>query len=97
MAKPIISWPGGRRRLLKHLYPDLPAYDCYVEVFASGDALLMIELDKVGLDYSTGGASVIGVAGFPDCAGSSPMKWVSGCACCCHQMDVFGLYSRRRL
>lgn len=41
MASPIIPWPGGKRRLLKHLLSDIPAHTCYVEVFAGGAALLM--------------------------------------------------------
>ncbi len=34
MTQPIIPWPGGKRRLLKHLYPHFPAHECYVEAFA---------------------------------------------------------------
>lgn len=42
MPKPIISWPGGKRRLLKHLYPHFPIHDCYVEAFAGGAASLLM-------------------------------------------------------
>lgn len=42
MIKPIISWPGGKRRLLKHLYPHFPAHDTYVEAFAGGAAALLM-------------------------------------------------------
>ncbi|WP_049423326.1 DNA adenine methylase, partial [Stenotrophomonas maltophilia] len=42
MPKPIISWPGGKRRLLKHLYPHFPTHDCYVEAFAGGAASLLM-------------------------------------------------------
>jgi len=42
MTKPIISWPGGKRRLLKHLYPHFPEHDCYVEAFAGGAASLLM-------------------------------------------------------
>jgi DNA adenine methylase len=30
MYKPIIPWIGGKRRLMKHLLPLLPAHNCYV-------------------------------------------------------------------
>lgn len=40
-TKPILRWPGGKGRLLKHLLPLLPAdADCYCEVFAGSAALL---------------------------------------------------------
>ncbi len=39
-TKPVISWPGGKSRLLKRLLP-LPAHHCYVEAFAGGLALLL--------------------------------------------------------
>lgn len=42
MIKPIITWPGGKRRLLKHLYPHFPAHDTYVEAFAGGAAALLM-------------------------------------------------------
>lgn len=40
--KPIIPWPGGKRRLLPHLLPllsEIP-HTCYVEAFAGGAAVL---------------------------------------------------------
>lgn len=40
MARPIIPWPGGKRRLLSHLLATLPEHQCYVEAFAGGAALL---------------------------------------------------------
>lgn len=40
MARPIIPWPGGKRRLLKRLLPDIPKHTCYVEAFAGAAALL---------------------------------------------------------
>lgn len=42
MARPIIPWPGGKRRLLKHLIPIFESvpHQCYVEAFAGGAALL---------------------------------------------------------
>lgn len=41
MTRPIIPWPGGKRRLLKRLLVDLPPHDSYVEAFAGGAALLL--------------------------------------------------------
>lgn len=38
---PIVKWPGGKRRLCKHLLPLLPPHVCYVEVFGGGAALLL--------------------------------------------------------
>ncbi|HVI60147.1 MAG TPA: DNA adenine methylase [Luteimonas sp.] len=42
MPNPIIPWPGGKRRLLRHLYPHFPAHECYVEAFAGGAAALLM-------------------------------------------------------
>ncbi|TAA45632.1 DNA adenine methylase [Pseudoxanthomonas winnipegensis] len=42
MPKPIIPWPGGKRRLIRHLYPHFPAHECYVEAFAGGAAALLM-------------------------------------------------------
>ncbi len=41
MTKPIVPWPGGKGRLLKHINPLLPPHRCYCEVFAGGAAVLM--------------------------------------------------------
>jgi DNA adenine methylase len=41
MARPIIPWPGGKRRLLKQLLSDIPKHTTYVEVFCGGAALLL--------------------------------------------------------
>lgn len=41
MTKPIIPWPGGKRRLLPHLLPLLEtSHICYCEPFAGGAAVL---------------------------------------------------------
>ena len=48
-AKPIISWPGGKSRLLKHIVPHIPAASGYVEVFAGGCAVLLAK-DKSKLE-----------------------------------------------
>ncbi len=42
MTRPIIPWPGGKRRLVRHLYPHFPQHDAYVEAFAGGAAALMM-------------------------------------------------------
>ena len=39
MAKPIVPWIGGKRRLAKRILPLYPAHECYVEPFAGGAAL----------------------------------------------------------
>ena len=39
MAKPIIPWMGGKRRLVDEMLPLIPEHTCYVEVFAGGAAL----------------------------------------------------------
>jgi len=38
-AKPVISWAGGKTRLLKHLLPLIPKHTLYCEVFGGGLAL----------------------------------------------------------
>lgn len=42
MPNPVIPWPGGKRRLIKHLYPHFPAHETYVEAFAGGAAALLM-------------------------------------------------------
>ncbi|AKO18956.1 DNA adenine methylase [Xanthomonas oryzae] len=42
MIRPIIPWPGGKRRLIKHLYPHFPVHETYVEAFAGGAAALLM-------------------------------------------------------
>lgn len=40
VAKPIIPWLGGKRRLADKILPLFPKHSCYVEPFAGGAALL---------------------------------------------------------
>ncbi|MDR2676105.1 MAG: DNA adenine methylase [Opitutaceae bacterium] len=37
--RPVISWSGGKTRLIKHLLPLIPPHTAYVEVFGGGLAL----------------------------------------------------------
>jgi DNA adenine methylase len=39
--KPLISWPGGKTRMLPKLLPHIPAQGGYIEVFGGGAALLL--------------------------------------------------------
>lgn len=43
MAKPIIPWIGGKRRLAKRILPQFPAHECYAEPFAGGAALFFMK------------------------------------------------------
>ena len=43
MAKPIVPWIGGKRRLAKRILPLYPSHDCYVEPFAGGAALYFMK------------------------------------------------------
>ena len=38
---PVLRWPGGKTRMLKHLLLHVPAHLCYCEPFADGLVLLM--------------------------------------------------------
>lgn len=43
-VKPIVRWPGGKTRLLKHILPRIPAHECYCEPFMGGLAVLLAKL-----------------------------------------------------
>jgi DNA adenine methylase len=38
-ARPVIAWPGGKTRLLRHILPHLPPHRTYCEVFGGGLAV----------------------------------------------------------
>lgn len=40
-TRPILRWPGGKRRLLKRILPLIPSHVCYCEPFAGGLAVLL--------------------------------------------------------
>lgn len=40
-ARPVIGWPGGKTRLLKHILPLIPEHTTYVEPFGGGMAVLI--------------------------------------------------------
>ena len=42
-SKPFFSWMGGKRRLAKHILPDFPEHECYVEPFCGGAALYFMK------------------------------------------------------
>jgi len=39
--KPALTWPGGKSKLLPHIFPLIPQHQCYVEAFAGGLAVLL--------------------------------------------------------
>jgi len=41
MTKPVLRWPGGKRRHLKNILPLIKPHTCYVEPFAGGLAVLL--------------------------------------------------------
>lgn len=40
-TRPILRWPGGKSRMLKHILPMIPPHVCYCEPFAGGLAVLL--------------------------------------------------------
>lgn len=40
-ARPVIGWPGGKGRLLKHIRPLITEHKLYCEVFGGGGAVLL--------------------------------------------------------
>lgn len=43
MAKPIIPWIGGKRRLAKQILPLIPEHTCYVEPFCGAGAIFFLK------------------------------------------------------
>lgn len=43
MSKPFFSWMGGKRRLAKHIIPEFPDHECYVEPFCGGAAMFFMK------------------------------------------------------
>lgn len=43
MSKPFFSWMGGKRRLAKHILPEFPNHECYVEPFCGAAALFFMK------------------------------------------------------
>lgn len=50
MAKPIIPWMGGKRRLAKTILPLFPEHTCYVEPFAGGAALFFMRPEPAKIE-----------------------------------------------
>jgi len=50
MAKPIIPWMGGKRRLAKKILPLFPVHTCYVEPFAGGAALFFMRAEPAKVE-----------------------------------------------
>jgi DNA adenine methylase len=40
-TKPVLIWPGGKSRHLKHILPLIPPHECYCEPFAGGVAVFL--------------------------------------------------------
>lgn len=52
MAQPLFPWPGGKRRLAKHLLPLFARHPhtCYVEPFAGGAAMLFARPEPAAVE-----------------------------------------------
>lgn len=50
MAKPIIPWLGGKRRLAAQILPHFPDHTCYVEPFAGGAALFFLRSEPAKVE-----------------------------------------------
>lgn len=50
MAKPIIPWLGGKRRLAAQIIPHFPDHSCYVEPFAGGAALFFLRTEPAKVE-----------------------------------------------
>lgn len=48
-AKPVIGWPGGKTRMLKHILPAIPPHSLYVEPFCGGMAVMLAK-DPSGVE-----------------------------------------------
>lgn len=48
--KPLIPWPGGKRRLAKTILPLFPEHSCYVEAFAGGAGLFFSRPEPVKVE-----------------------------------------------
>lgn len=43
MSTPIVPWMGGKRRMAKHILPEFPEHECYVEPFCGGAAIFFMK------------------------------------------------------
>ena len=43
MSQPIFPWMGGKRRMAKHILPEFPDHECYVEPFCGAAALYFMK------------------------------------------------------
>lgn len=49
-AKPIIPWPGSKRRLASRILPLFPDHECYVEPFCGAAAMLFARPDQAKVE-----------------------------------------------